>query len=225
MRTALATLVIAALALLGAGAPHAEARHYVTDQLTITVRTGRGNEFQILRTISSGTPVEVIEASDDGYARVRLEDGTEGWLLERYLSDEPVARTRLAGLERERDALAGDNARLRDEVAELTRERSALEDRVERLAGVRRTLDVENERLRALAALPGELRAENAALAARLEELEREATLLREKNRARRDTARRDWFLAGGGVLLGGFLLGVLVSRVRLRRRSSWDRF
>jgi SH3 domain protein len=33
---------------------------------------------------------------------------------------------------------------------------------------------------------------------------------------------QRDWFLIGAGVLFGGILLGLILPRLKLRRRSGW---
>jgi SH3 domain protein len=38
-----------------------------------------------------------------------------------------------------------------------------------------------------------------------------------------RDARGRDWFLAGAGVLLGGFILGIVIPRIRWRRKRSWS--
>ena len=49
----------------------------------------------------------------------------------------------------------------------------------------------------------------------------KETELLRQENQVLKDRAKKDWFLAGAGVMLIGIVVGLLVSRVRLRR-SSW---
>jgi len=40
-----------------------------------------------------------------------------------------------------------------------------------------------------------------------------------------KDRRNRDWFLAGAAVLLGGILLGLLLPKLRTKRRSSWSDF
>ena len=52
---------------------------YVIDVLYITLRAGQGDEFQVLRSMKSGTRLEVLEVSDQGYSLVRTEKGEEGW--------------------------------------------------------------------------------------------------------------------------------------------------
>ena len=74
---------------------HAEKSVYVIDQITITLRAGQGTQHQILRTLPSGTPMEVLRVNEDsGYSQVRTKDGVEGWVLSQYLIDEPTSPLR-----------------------------------------------------------------------------------------------------------------------------------
>ena len=73
---------------------HAQTR-YVSDKLVITVRTGQGAQFQIIKTLESGDHVKVLETTDTGYTLIETTDGTEGWVRTQYLADEPVASEKL----------------------------------------------------------------------------------------------------------------------------------
>jgi SH3 domain protein len=61
---------------------------YVTDRLEITLRSGPGVDFKILAMIPSGTALTRLEEANR-WARVQTADGTEGWVVTRYLSSEP----------------------------------------------------------------------------------------------------------------------------------------
>ncbi|NIR31626.1 MAG: TIGR04211 family SH3 domain-containing protein [Gammaproteobacteria bacterium] len=193
----------------------------MSDVLTVTVRTGQGNQYQILRTISTGTQVEVMEESETGYSRVRLRDGTQGWVLSRYLTDEPVAREKLTAVQERVASLSTQNARLRDQLQAVREERANLEQQVQRAEEQRSQLAQENSELRDLAARPQEIQEQNQALQRRVAELRERMGLLEDQNRQLRDDRRRDWFLAGAGVLLGGIILGVIFGRMQLRRRDT----
>jgi len=60
---------------------------YVSDMLILTIREGPGNNSDILRTIRSNTPVEIIEERN-GYYKVLLENGDQGWVENQYITSE-----------------------------------------------------------------------------------------------------------------------------------------
>ncbi len=80
------------------------ATKYVTDEFEIMLRTGQSTQHEIRRQIKSGTPLEILQESD-GYTNVRMPTGVEGWVLSRYLMDQPSGRDRLAALEKRHEKL------------------------------------------------------------------------------------------------------------------------
>ena len=79
-------------ALLFSSAAHAESA-WVSDEFEITLRSGPSTSNAIQLMLKSGTELEVLERDrESGYARVRTGGGTEGWVLTRYLMNEPAAR-------------------------------------------------------------------------------------------------------------------------------------
>ena len=79
---------------------HADAQTvWVSDQFEVMLRTGPSTNNAIERMLPSGTALEVMERDEEaGYARVRTAAGTEGWVLTRYLMNEPSAREQLGTL-------------------------------------------------------------------------------------------------------------------------------
>ena len=213
------------LACLAATLAYAQETRYVTDTLEATVRTGKGTEYQILRIIQSGTPVKVLESTQDGYTRVELKDGKAGWMLSRYLSETPIARVRLAAAEKQVEQLSAENNRLKGEKQALAQAKIEAEQALTRLGEKRAELNQEVSDLGKLAARPQAVESKNQKLQERIATLETETQRLREENASLQTGDDRGWFLAGAGVLLGGFALGVLVPRIRWRKKSSWDTF
>ncbi len=198
---------------------------YVSDILTITVRTGKGSEFAIIRTITSGTPVEILRSESDGYSRVRLQNSAVGYVLSRYLQDAPVARERLARAEAK---LKEAEDRLADSEAATSRLESEIQQKDQQLAHLTEqlaTVGLELDEARALAEEPMKIGRKNKKLEATLKENNEEIQLLRQMNAKLKDSDNRDWFLIGAGVLLGGLILGLVLPSLKFRRRSSWDRF
>ena len=106
--------------MLTAVAASAQTR-YVSDELTITLRTGPSTQNQILRNLTSGAAVEVLqELPDEGYTRVRTTDGTEGWVISRYLQTERIAAQRLTVAERDLAQARERIGTLEAQVAELS---------------------------------------------------------------------------------------------------------
>ena len=90
-----ATLLSALLFVSAASAESA----WVSDEFEITLRSGPSTSNAIELMLSSGTELEVLERdAESGYSRVRTGGGTEGWVLTRYLMNEPAAREQLARL-------------------------------------------------------------------------------------------------------------------------------
>ena len=68
------------LALSAIATPHmAQQVRYVEDFVKVPLRTGKSLQNKILRMLPSGTRLELLEESEeDGYSRVRTEQGVDG---------------------------------------------------------------------------------------------------------------------------------------------------
>ena len=212
--------------LIAAAAPALAETRYVTEALEAPVRTGRTLENKIVKMLPSGTPVEVLGAEEEGYTHVRTARGVDGWILSRYLVDQPSARERLATLEAE-------NARLQEQIRELTQGLAAAGTETQQLHRSTTGLQSENtglrqelETLRRAAARPVEVAQENERLKRDLEATRGDLDSAQARVDALGNSAYRQWFVTGGGVALGGLVLGLILPSLyrRRRRSSSWDR-
>lgn len=214
-------LIALSLALVSATAV-AETR-YVQDQLEITMRTGESTRNSIIRMLASGDRVELLESNpDSGYSRVRTRDGTEGWVLTRFLMTEPAARQQLASLRVQAATLREEQGRLETELEGMRAEnaslRSQLADTEERYRLASRELD----EIRRAAADVLAVNENNKQLSQQITDVRQELdTMQAEADQLRRDS-NRNWFMTGAGVAFGGLLLGLLIPRLRWRKRSSW---
>ncbi len=200
----------------------AASTQYVTDHLIITLRSGQGSQYQILKTLPSGTPLEVLETTENGYSRVRTPDGMEGWVLSRYLTEEPIARDRLEKAQKQLERFRNSNRKLKQQLAELRQQTKALETERNRLQAENEKLSAELARLKEVAAKPILMEQQNQELRQQNVSLEKELQLLQQENQALQNSSQRDWFIAGAGVLLGGLLLGLILPRLRWRRKNTW---
>nr|CRH07536.1 putative signal transduction protein (SH3 domain) [Candidatus Magnetococcus massalia] len=185
------------------------ATRYVTDEFRIMMRGGPKNSFRIKQVLKSGAPVEVLERGDSGWDRVRTTSGRTGWVLTRYLSDQPAARTLVDQAVTERAQALKDRDRLKEQVLELKgqiRDQRRLESELAHIKRVSQdalTLEQENH----------ELRQQMEVLQNKLQEVSDENRLLERQS----DT---QFFLAGAGVLILGILGGSMLSR---RRKRPYD--
>lgn len=197
---------------------------YVGDHLIITLRSGQGSQHKIIKTITTGTKLEILEELPDiGYARVSLEDGTEGWVRTQYLSDIPAAKDRLARLETRYEKLKGKAAARREELKTLKAEFAKLNKDNSKLAKEHKTLQNHIARINQVAAKPILLDKENRELKEKNVTLANEMQLVAQENQILKDRSDRDWFIAGGGIMVVGILLGLLLPKLRSGRKSSWS--
>jgi SH3 domain protein len=210
------------LLALSAAAADAQTR-YVSDRLEVTLRTGTTTQHSIVRMLPSGVRVEVLGTDDAaGYTRVRTADGTEGWVLTRYLMDRPAAREQLEAATARAESLAARVAELTAEVETLRSERDTLDAERGGLGAETEELRTELERVRRVSASALELDKTNRELRTRLAAAEQASDSLRADVSDLKRNTQRDWFLAGAGVLVLGLLFGLIIPKLKLGRRSRW---
>jgi len=218
-------LCIALLAISGlVTQAYAETR-YVSDQMEITMRSGQSTQHNIVRLLKSGTPLEQLETdSESGYAHVRLADGTEGWVLARFLLDMPIAKDRLAALEKKMASLLEQKQQVDAGLKQTRSEKATLEKERGRLATENGALTRELEQLRRTAASPIAISEENKSLKAHIATIEDELQTLKHKYRAMEDQTAQNWFMIGAGVILLGIIVGLILPNMRFgrRKRSQW---
>ncbi|NOX76837.1 MAG: TIGR04211 family SH3 domain-containing protein [Gammaproteobacteria bacterium] len=194
---------------------------YVIDNLIITMRSGQSTQHQVLRTWPSNTQLEILETTKK-YSRVRGPDGTEGWVLNQYITAKPTAKLRLAATQKKLARAEKENARLTTELTKLQNQENALSKQQRELSSDNKKQLDELTHLRRVAAKPLKLENENQRLKKGLLELEGQHELLRQENQMLTDSSDRDWFLNGAGVVVLGIIIGLVAPRLRMRKKSKW---
>jgi SH3 domain protein len=194
---------------------------YISDDLNVAIRSGKTFQHRIMRFVPSGTRVEVLQTDDDGYVLIRTPEGTEGWLEGTNLSTQPHARDRLAQAERQMDGLRERVTVHEQQMAALRAERDEAQSRVRQTEAELGRLASEMETLRDAAARPMEIAEENERLRELANRHRTRAEALDVQLAELRQTEQREWFLVGAGVAVGSALLGILLTRIRWRRRQD----
>lgn len=204
-------------------AANAQSTRYISDQLEVPMRTGTTTGHRIIRMVTSGTEVQVLsQDTASGYSRIRL-GGREGWMLTRYLMNDPVPRERLRQAEAAVEPLREEAENLRAQLETATRRTTALEGELNQLKTDHGELNSAYQELNTLTAKEQAINARNERLESEVIQLERQVTVLEQENQSLNDDNRRAWFVRGAGVLMLGLLLGVILPRMRpSRSRSRW---
>jgi SH3 domain protein len=170
---------------------------YVTDILRLGIHRATDTSDRAFDSLISGMPLEVLERNVN-YARVRLQDGREGWVKAAYLVAEKPAQLRVAEVQAELEAL-------REQMAAAEAVRSAAEQEAAQLV----------ERLETREGSTSEMRASLAQLKRQNEEYEA---------RFERYRTSLPWLWSVAAVLvtlIGGFAAGWWWLDASIRRRHG----
>jgi SH3 domain protein len=202
--------------------PASAATVYVSDALTVPLRRGPSNGHKIINAaLPSGTALEVLsEDAAAGFTQVRTANGTEGWVPTQYLSNEPVARDRLAAANRRVESLEQQLKTLRDTYQETRGARTQSEGRVTDLSKQTEKLQAELAEVRRISATSIANYEENKQLKASNEALQKQVTELTSRVRELDRNVVVKWLLTGGGLVLLGLLLGAWIKS--RPKRSTW---
>jgi SH3 domain protein len=219
MRLRWAGCVFLALELLA----QAQTR-YVTDRTIVELRRGPSTEYLILRNLEAGERVEVLEENgEQGYSRVRVADqGTEGWILTRFLMAEPIARERLAVAERNLVTARERVGTLEAQNQELARDLATLRTELDEARANHGTASRELADIRTAAANVVDIRDQNTRLQQRLVQRDQEVEQLTADNARLGGRNSQNWFVVGAGVLLAGIVVGLVAPTLRRKKRSDW---
>ena len=189
---------------------------YVTEVIEVMVRTGPDIAHKIIAMPKSGTPLEVLEVTDD-WMRVRLPNNKEGWTLGRYLTSTPPMKETLVKLKDENSKLTLQKKTLTEENIRLAKECKALEEALseqtrnaQALRGSYENLKKESKDFLTLKASYEQVTRDLAKKSEQLAKLEKDIKGLRYTQPLR-------WFLVGAGVILIGFVIGFISGRPRRR--------
>jgi len=194
---------------------------YVSDQLEITMRTGPAVKNKITKMLKSGDSVQVIKENPNGYTEVKTEDGRSGWVLKRYLMDAPSARTRLQELEAGELALQAQQL----EIDTLRTKAGSSAEYAQSLELSNADLKAELKKVRQVAADTLAINEKNQALAVELKQAKSTQTSLQLENERLKGNTEQAWFLRGAGVILLGMFLGLLIPKLRFKKKRRWGEY
>jgi len=194
---------------------------YVTDILILNLRDRPGEDYELIRTLKTDTPVEVLEERGR-YLRVGTKDGEEGWVAKQYITSKTPKPLIIAGLKKEIN-------RLKEKIARLEKSPASLRNDLDLAKLKVKELEKETNKYRQEASLTSlelkqvtekyntlleqsgnvvELMREGDRLRAVNDQLNAEMEHLQQENAHVKRTGRLWWFVAGGGVFFAGLIAG-----------------
>ena len=169
--------------------------------------------------------------SSSGASLVRLDNDKQGWILSRFLSDEPPLTQVVEELTRENEALKLQQGQNEEKLVIQEQQSSQkLNELSQTLMETEQTLQATTTEKAAIAASFEKLRKDTANVIEIKQQLtdvtgenkaiKEKLTILARENEKLINDERVSWFLAGGGVLLLGIIIGKITSRSRKRKPS-----
>jgi SH3 domain protein len=199
---------------------------YVTANLNLSLKSEESMQSKVLKVLRIGTPLTVIkENKKNGFTRVRLDNGIEGYIETRHTTKEPPILNQTEISSKILESLQTENTALKTELATAKSAITPGTSLEQSLANERDQLKRELGELKKTAASSIQLKNERDELEERVVNVERELQQYKLENQALKDTANQDWFLYGGALALIGVLLGFILPKLSWRRKSSWDSY
>ena len=187
---------------------------YVIDQIIVNLREGKGTDFKTIKTLKTGTPLEVLD-EDSSYVRVRTKTGEEGFVAKQYVTKQTPSPLVIQRLQNDNKRLTAEldqlkkisttqselKANAEDEIDQLDKTLNQSRDQLKQMQQRYEDLRFKSEHIVQLAEERDLLDAENKKLSS-------ESLQLRQENEDFRRSQTIRWFLAGGGVFLFGWVAG-----------------
>lgn len=195
---------------------------YISDQLVVTVRSQKGNTYNALESLISDSPVEIL-GEDKTYVKVRTKKGTEGFIRKQYITKKLPKSIQIKRLQAELSQLQQtlEKAQISSEesqtsanihqsqVDELRKNLSQTSQKLDRISTDYQQLLKDSENVLQVANA-------NEQLAEQNKQINSELAILRDENQSFHRSNMIQWFLAGAGVFLGGWIIGK-ISRKKQR--------
>lgn len=225
MKIFVRSLLTAVLLLAFAISAPAETR-YISDLLVVTVRSNKTNNYEVLATLITASPVEILE-EDKTYVKIRTEKGVEGFIRKQYVSKAIPKSIQVDRLKKQKTALeeklkkqqlvfqdaAGLATSSKTTIDQLSSDLKQSKQQLEKVSKEFSQLQKRSENVISLTTERDQLLKENSQIVGELK-------ILQEENKGFHRSNMIQWFLAGGGVFLVGWLIGKIS-----RKKHGYNRF
>ncbi|HFD91920.1 MAG TPA: TIGR04211 family SH3 domain-containing protein [Gammaproteobacteria bacterium] len=194
---------------------------YVDDIIYINLRTGPNTQSPTVKVIKSGTRMRLLERDESrGVSRVVLDTGEEGWVLDRFVKDTPIAQDLLDAAHRKIARLEDDARQLKEAASRYQQERDSSIKELTTLQQENQRLARELSEIKAISSSAVETLEQNRALKV---EKERQNKKLKEVERQYAALSTKVYTI-GIGAALVSLALGIYIGYTPTRRQNRWRR-
>ena len=192
---------------------------YVKPSAEIPIRSGQGTDYKILSVVPDGLKVEILE-EDDPWVKVRTAGGTEGWMLKRYLSGALPLSKVVADLEAQKAKLEENGEKTNRKLVEISAAHSQLEKEFNVCRTERDEIQKTYKALRNDTADVLKIKQNLADKTQENQALKQKMATVEQQNKTLKRNTSLMWFLAGGALLLIGWIIGMMTGRSRKRKST-----
>lgn len=195
---------------------------YVTDSFEAPMRTGQTNAYRIIAYPKSGSAFEELEVNKEtGYTKVKSSSGKEGWILTRYLVNTPVAKHRLAQVQKQLANLQEKNKELLSSQSSAQKDASELSRENQSLQSANSKLEKELNYVKEVSGNAISINQRNQQLIEENQQLKNKIDLLASDNDRLKDDANNQFFMLGAGAILLGLVLGLVLPSLKPKRKDT----
>jgi SH3 domain protein len=211
--------------LITFGSAHSADILYIADDTNLALRNAASSYGQVIRILPTGTSVTVVGEPHNGFIKVRLIDGAEGYIRSKYTKKEPPEHDAKDTASKNLALLQTEIVTLKEQLAKATEAITPGSTLEKSLATERDQLSRELKELKTTAANAVQLKEEHDLLQERVVNGERDLEQIKLENQALKDTTKQDWLLYGGALVIIGIFLGFILPKISWRRKSGWDSY
>lgn len=199
---------------------NAAKKSYITDEFDIMLRALPAMDSRILKPLPTGTPLTVvIEDAGKAHSQVRTQDGTIGYVLTRFISDRPAAKSQVENLKKQIQVLKQDPDNLKAKYVDLETSYTRLSQKLRSLIDDKEQVEAALEKFKTDSQDVTGLSEKAGRLEKQVEQLIIQLDDMRIQNEALKDSSNQKAWLTGALIALFGMTLGWIFSKTGGRRR------
>jgi len=195
------------------------ATYYIAPSSEVPIRTGTGNTKKIVAVLKDGTKVELL-TEEGPWAYVRTSGGNEGWILKRYLTQDLPPRMLVDKLRKRNQKLLENYKKLKEQLDSVSKTGSACTQKLAACVADNQKLANDFDTLKRESSNVIQTKKLLAETQKKLQIANSERIKLKQRLNSLEANTNIKWFLAGGGVLLVGWILGIFTTKRKKRRPS-----